>query len=438
MAITKTHPIKSTVNNAIEYILNPDKTDGKILVSSFACSLETADIEFDFTRKKSPSFRGNVLARHLIQSFSPGETTPEIAHEIGVKLADNILDGKYEYVISTHIDKGHIHNHIIFNSVSFVDYKKYRSNKVSYRNIRRISDELCSEYGLSVVKENENHREYKPKFNLTFGKKALLKLHMDMSILNSDNYDSFISSMEKHGYNIKFKNDSIYFCSDSMKRFMDSKFIGENYTINNIKNRITNKSILHEKLGLIIEIQKSIYSVPKGNQYYQLRAKIHNLKKLADTLNYITEKGYTTLEKFNYEYDVCQICFDNTLNSIKQNEERLKQLSILIKQIDTYTRLKPKYSKVNATSMIKLTPEYILYKNTYDNLKANSFPAIVDLRKEYKEICERNKILYDIYSQNKSKIEQFDIIKSNIDSLLNFPDLINSEHHKELEHLQER
>ena len=131
MAVTKTHPIKSTLKAAIDYILNPEKTDGKLLASSFGCGLETADIEFAWTRETAGD-RGTHLGRHLIQSFAVGETTPEEAHKIGMELAKEILGGKYEFVLTTHVDKDHLHNHLIFNSVSFVDYKKYHSNKQSY------------------------------------------------------------------------------------------------------------------------------------------------------------------------------------------------------------------------------------------------------------------------------------------------------------------
>lgn len=128
MAVTKTHPIKSTLKAAIDYILNPEKTDGKLLASSFGCGLETADIEFAWTREAAGD-RGTHLGRHLIQSFAVGETTPEEAHKIGMELAGAVLGGKYEFVLTTHVDKDHLHNHLIFNSVSFVDYKKYHSNK---------------------------------------------------------------------------------------------------------------------------------------------------------------------------------------------------------------------------------------------------------------------------------------------------------------------
>ena len=128
MAVTKTHPIKSTLKAAIDYILNPEKTDGKLLASSFGCGLETADIEFAWTREAAGD-RGTHLGRHLIQSFAVGETTPEEAHKIGMELAGAVLGGKYEFVLTTHVDKDHLHNHLIFNAVSFVDYKKYHSNK---------------------------------------------------------------------------------------------------------------------------------------------------------------------------------------------------------------------------------------------------------------------------------------------------------------------
>ena len=150
MAITKIHPIKSTLKKALDYIENPAKTDEKMLVSSFACSYETADIEFELLLSQAMQ-KGNNLAHHLIQSFAPGETTPEQAHEIGRQLADEVLQGKYPYVLTTHIDKGHVHNHIIFCAVDMVNQRKYVSNRQSYAYIRRTSDRLCKEHGLSVV-----------------------------------------------------------------------------------------------------------------------------------------------------------------------------------------------------------------------------------------------------------------------------------------------
>ena len=134
MAVTKIHPIKSTLKKALDYIENPAKTDEKMLVSSFACSYETADIEFELLLSQAMQ-KGNNLAHHLIQSFAPGETTPEQAHEIGRQLADEVLQGKYPYVLTTHIDKGHVHNHIIFCAVDMVNQRKYVSNRQSNNSV---------------------------------------------------------------------------------------------------------------------------------------------------------------------------------------------------------------------------------------------------------------------------------------------------------------
>lgn len=159
MAVTKTHPIKSTLKAAIDYILNPEKTDGKLLASSFGCGLETADIEFAWTREAAGD-RGTHLGRHLIQSFAVGETTPEEAHKIGMELAGAVLGGKYEFVLTTHVDKDHLHNHLIFNAVSFVDYKKYHSNKQSYYHIKKNKD-YSRETRTKALKNKLNKLKYR-------------------------------------------------------------------------------------------------------------------------------------------------------------------------------------------------------------------------------------------------------------------------------------
>src|SRR5699024_10200953 len=184
MAITKIHPIKSTLKAALDYIENPDKTDDKMLVSSFGCSYETADIEFQMLLAQAMN-KGNNLAHHLIQAFEPGETTPEQAHEIGRQLADEVLQGKYPYVLTTHIDKGHLHNHIIFCAVDMVNCRKYVSNRRSYAYIRRTSDRLCRENGLSVVKPGKDKgKSYAEWDAQRKGKswKAKLKIAIDAAI----------------------------------------------------------------------------------------------------------------------------------------------------------------------------------------------------------------------------------------------------------------
>ena len=161
MAYTKIHAIKATVDKAIDYICNPDKTDEKIFISSYACSPETAAIDFKYTLDHCTENSPNK-AYHLIQAFAPGEVSFEEAHQIGKELADKLLEGKYSYVITTHIDKGHVHNHIIFCAANNIEHNKYHDCKQSYYHIRHLSDELCKEHNLSVIIPGEQRgKKYK-------------------------------------------------------------------------------------------------------------------------------------------------------------------------------------------------------------------------------------------------------------------------------------
>lgn len=165
MAITKIHAVKHTVGKSITYIGNDLKTENGEYISTFGCAYETAELEFELTAQGAKYDGGENQAYHLIQSFKQGEVTPEQCHEIGKKFAYEVLGGKYEYVLCTHTDKGHYHNHIIFNAVSFKDHKRYKSDKKSYYRIREISDKICAEYSLNVIEESK-HKNGQTQENL--------------------------------------------------------------------------------------------------------------------------------------------------------------------------------------------------------------------------------------------------------------------------------
>ena len=150
MAITKIHPIKRTLNRAVKYITNPAKTEEELYVSTFSCTRENLVQEFALTRKNADRETA-TLAQHLIQSFKKGEVDPVTAHNIGKELADRFTNGKHEYIIATHLDRGHIHNHIIFNHVNFIDYRCFHSDAKKLRELRLLNDEICKEHGLSVI-----------------------------------------------------------------------------------------------------------------------------------------------------------------------------------------------------------------------------------------------------------------------------------------------
>lgn len=193
------------MSKAIAYILNPEKTDEKLLVSSYGCASETAAREFEWTRKIAEQKGMNpvrIIARHVIQSFEIGEVTPELAHEIGKQFADEILGGKYEYVLTTHIDKDHVHNHLIFNAVDFVNYHAYKSYKRIYYDMREVSDRLCKENGLSVIPPSQNkgmgYKEYTEAKRGTSWKQKL-KQTIDRLVITSKDYDDFLRLMQEAG-----------------------------------------------------------------------------------------------------------------------------------------------------------------------------------------------------------------------------------------------
>ena len=262
MAYIKIFPIKVTDKKALDYITNPDKTDEKLLISSFGCSPETADLEFAMTReqtKKNGMDKGDNLAFHLIQSFKPGETDAEIAHRLGQQFADEVLKGKYEYVISTHVDKNHIHNHIIFNAASFVDYHKYVSNKRSYHKICRISNRICHENGLATsMPTGEKGKSYKENMEYHRGTswKAKLRVSVDKAIWTSINYEEFLQKMQLAGYEVR-QGKHLSFRAPEQKNFTYMKSLGSYDSEENVRIRLATLAN-----AALIQCQQLGYQVP--------------------------------------------------------------------------------------------------------------------------------------------------------------------------------
>lgn len=257
MAYTRIHAVKATVQKALKYICNPEKTDGQILIDSFACGIETAHYDFMDALSKSSGV-GDKQAFHLIQSFAPGEVDFDMAHQVGIELADTLLENKYSYVIATHIDKGHCHNHIIFCAVDNMEHKKYNDCKRTYRHIRNLSDELCREHGLSVIipsgQKGKSHYEWQmAKMGTSW--KAQMKSDIDNAIRESHSYEDFISRMQTKGYEIKgesFGDNALKYLSFSASgqtRFtrVTEKNFGVGYTKEAIRDRIEKRVKAQEK-----------------------------------------------------------------------------------------------------------------------------------------------------------------------------------------------
>ena len=425
------------MSKAIAYILNPEKTDEKLLVSSYGCASETAAREFEWTRKIAEQKGMNpvrIIARHVIQSFEIGEVTPELAHEIGKQFADEILGGKYEYVLTTHIDKDHVHNHLIFNAVDFVDYHAYKSYKRIYYDMREVSDRLCKENGLSVIPPSQNkgmgYKEYTEAKRGTSWKQKL-KQTIDRIVITAKDYDDFLRLMQEAGYEIK-TGKYISFRAEGQDRFTRSKTIGENYTEERIKERIAGRTPRRSQrqttpkgISLIGDIQERIRLI--DSRGYEYKAKLTILKEAARTLNYLTENSllqYADLEK---KVEDVHSSYDRTGKELKGVEARLREVQPLIKNISNYQRLKPVYdafqkAKDKPGFKAKHEAELVIFEAARSTLLAmqgdEKLPSLKTLQAEQAQLFEEQERLYAERNRFKKEAKQIETIKSNVDTFL--------------------
>ena len=425
------------MSKAIAYILNPEKTDEKLLVSSYGCASETAAREFEWTRKIAEQKGMNpvrIIARHVIQSFEIGEVTPELAHEIGKQFADEILEGKYEYVLTTHIDKDHVHNHLIFNAVDFVDYHAYKSYKRLYYDMREVSDRLCKENGLSVIPPSQNkgmgYKEYTEAKRGTSWKQKL-KQTIDRLVITAKDYDDFLRLMQEAGYEIK-TGKYISFRAEGQERFTRSKTIGENYTEERIKERIAGRTPRKSQrqttpkgISLIGDIQERIRLI--NSKGYEHKAKLTILKEAARTLNYLTDNNllqYADLEK---KVEDVHSSYDRTGKELKVVEARLREVQPLIKNISNYQRLKPVYdafqkAKDKPSFKAKHEAELVIFEAARSTLLAmqgdEKLPSLKTLQAEQQRLLDEQQRLYDERATLKKEARIIDTMKANVDIFL--------------------
>ena len=432
MAITKIHPIKSTLNFAISYIVNGEKTDEQILVSTHKCHQETAHTQFLRTRNDAGT-KGTVLARHLIQSFLPREATPEMAHQIGMELCKKILKDEYEFVLSTHIDKGHIHNHIIFNNVNMVTGRCYQSNKKSYHQIRYQSDKLCKENSLSVI--DEFYESYKKKYKIN-GKswyeneqakhgtswKSKLQFDIDRIIKQSKDWDEFLKKMADLGYEIKY-GKHIAFKPKDKARSTRSKTIGEDYTEERLKERIAEISSIKtpavkKRIGNVIDMNTNVkVKESKGYEYWATK---HNLNTMAESVIFLREQGIKSVKQLDEYIQKAADERQNLQDKIKVIDKEMLLLSATMEQVNTVKKYRAYYKEYKANSSDKsFFEEYkaqiILYENALSELKKSysKLPDSKDILSKLDKLQEKKNTLMQEYSSAKSTMDELYQIRKN-------------------------
>ena len=447
MAYTKIHAVTATVNKAVDYICNPDKTDEGILISSYGCSPETAAYDFKFALSKTSQSDPNK-AYHLIQSFLPGEVSYKEAHQIGVELADKLLEGKYSYVVSTHINKGHVHNHIIFCAADNINHEKYHDCKKTYYNIRNLSDDLCREHELSIItpgeKRGKTYKEWLAGKNGSAWKEQL-KSDIDEAIKNATAYEDCIELIRAKGYEVKgetFGENAHKFISFrplDRERFVrgSAKSLGAEYTKERIKERITEKALAKEKKRVpfptrkkpivkdysrknLIDTTEDKFAQSPGLKHW---ADIQNLKIAA--ASYSQAGSIAELEN--------QISAKSTLaktarESLVETERQLKDLGQILKYAEQYKanhiyHVRYKKSKDKDAYLRRHETELILHDGAENMLKRFGIDTknldVEKLRSDYNALYSKKQALQKTYKSAEKEAAE---LKRKLDNLNQYLD----------------
>ena len=434
---------------AIDYIINPAKTNEGSLVSSFGCSVHTADIEMALTAQKARTVDNGRIAYHLMQSFSPDDDiTPQKAHEIGKEFADRLLGGKYEYVISTHVDRNHIHNHIIFNSTSFANYRKYHIPVWHKYNMWKINDKICRDNNLSVI-EHQTGNKGKKRYEYEDGVsgntwKQKNREAIDDAIASASTFDEFIHILEMEGYKIKTGKETTY-CAPGQDRPTKGKTIGPDYTNDSIRRRIENKEAGEKaksgpapggqnskkrnnskrNINMLVDISKNVKAQKsKGYEHALVRANINTMVK---TINYLQSNGMSTVDELVEKISEMETLKADLDKNMKDMDTRRKQLSEKIKFSQNYVKYKKialtaKKKPLGDTFHTEYKNEILAYNVAAIYMEKNNIDTswldIKGMIAEHKEMLADKKILKGEYDKISEKLGELHLIRRNVETIL--------------------
>ena len=433
---SKNQTVKECIKFHIDYAKNPEKTQNGLLVSAYECSPETAAAEFliskkmyeMITKRSQPKDKDNI-SYMLMQSFKPEEITPQKAHEIGYQFAYEFTKGEHQFVISTHTNKNHIHNHIEINSTSLDCTHKFNAYKRWGISAQKLSDKICKEHCLSTIKEpqqkGKQYAEWKAKKeNKSW--KQVLKNTIDTTIPQSKNFEDFIENMRKQGYEMK-QGKQIAFRATGQNRFTRMKTLGAEYTetaiAEKIKRQQSKEKTSKKSITSFIDIEQK-KKEGKGAAYEQW-AKIFNVKQAANTVNFLTENNvdYQKLEQ-KIQYRTKQ--FNEISSQLKQKEKQIKEVLELktniiyyARTIDIYkqyqkTKDKQNFKKEHSEDIIK----HEKAKAFFEKNSQKELPKVKELQQQYQNLLAEKQQLYQQYATAKKEMLEYQTAKQNMDKLL--------------------
>ena len=430
----------------LDYDQKPEKTMDGALVSSYMCSPESAAQEFEIshqlyhmlTGRSQPKAREVVMYR-ILQSFKPGEVTPEQANRIGYELAMRFTGGKHQFVVATHTDKEHIHTHIEFNSVNLDCDGKFKNVKGSALVLRRLNDELCRENGLSVIehpaRNSKAHREQAAiKYGNSF--KEQLRQTIDRVLPASQDYEDFLEKMRAEGYEVKKEGGNVAFRAPAQERFTRSYRLGDNYTLDALRARCEHrrgrsaeaKTAIQrgdgKMVNLLIDIQAKI-DAGKGAGYERW-AKIFNLKEAAKTLNFLIDNDLTDYDELTARAQQAEADFNASSKRIKQLEARLSEVKRLKTHIINYSKTREVYAAYKKSRHKKEFLEkhgdeiaqHEAAKKAFDALGGKPIPKVAQLSEEYAKLLAEKQTEYERYKTYRQEMLTYETAKQNVDRIL--------------------
>ena len=418
--------VAACLKDRTDYAQNPDKTAQGELVSSYACSPLTVDEEFLLSKRQYEQSTGrsqkrDVIAYQIRQSFKPGEITPEEANQVGYELAMRFTKGKHAFLVATHIDRQHIHNHVLFNSTSLDGTRKFRDFFLSGLAVQRLSDQICLEHQLSVIeikpyRERQKRIPYPPKES---NQERLCGVIDTILAENPTDFEAFLSALVRQGYEIKRgKYTSVK--GPRQKRFIRFKTLGEGYSKEKIQAVLAGKAKhqpyqkqppKEQPFHLLVDIQEKM-AEGKGEGYKKWAAK-HNLKEMSKTLLFLQEQKIGNEDELNERTEAAVSRYHALGDSIKAAEKRMAEIAALREHIihfaktcDVYAEYrKSGYSKKFLETHREAIELHRAAKAAFDDAGLKKLPKVKELNAEYAELLAKKKAIYPAYRKAREEMQ---------------------------------
>ena len=436
MRKNKGKSIGACLHNHTSYIQNPDKTEQGELVSSYQCSLLTVDEEFLLTKRlyeqtTGRSQKSDVIAYQVRQSFKPGEVTPEEANRIGYEFAERFLKGKHAFIVATHTDRAHIHNHIIYNSTALDGTRKFKNFWLSSFAVQRLSDLICLEHQLSTIeykpyRERQKRIVYPPKES---NRDRLCSVIDTILAEQPKDFEVFLQKLEQQGYEVK-RGKHTAVKGKGQKRFIRFRTLGAGYSEDEIKAVIAGEAEHrpHQKqppkeqpFHLLVDIQAKL-SEGKSEGYARW-AKRYNLKEMSKTLIFLQENKIGSIEEMQERVDAATARYHELGDSIKGSEKRLAEIAVLKAHIINYAKTRSVYDAYRKSGYSKKFLEahreqitlHKAAKAAFDEASLKKLPKVKELDAEYAALLLQKKAAYPAYRKARDEMQELKKAQKNVE-----------------------